>query len=194
MTIKNTIFLKIIGFNLNLANFKVFVSEVNNKYGYNFIEEPLEYAYGYEDSEIRTRINYFGSKNKIEVEAFYDSVDDLTPTQNISKELLLHNSLKFKAIGLAFGKIIKDYPEVNYKFKLPLFNTDKELKYKLNTEIKNIENNNIYLSANHHFYNFDNACSSEIECKNLINNKILNNLDKFCLKFEESVRMSDNEK
>lgn len=189
MSVINTVYIKIIGYDLNLITFKSLIQDINLKFGFNFIETPIEYAYGYEEPELKMRVNYFGSKQKLEVEAFYNTIEDLAYTQKVAKEILIHPSLSFKAIGLSFGRIIEDFPCIDYKFSLPVF--ENGLKYKINTEIKNIDET-IYMTINHHFYNFDKVCNSSLDCISIINTEILQKLDIFGLAVEKAVRLNYN--
>lgn len=181
MPIGRTISIKISNYNILIENFIKIIEIVNKENNLNLSELPLDYVWGYQDGE-NLRINFTKSKNKVEFVTIFDNEDDIDRYINMISSFIKHAQLDFKFISLSFGNVYKDVPIVDYKFILPEFSNPNALKYKLSSEIHNLENGDIYLSTNFHFYNF---FSQNKDPKQTILEDILKRFEEYYLLFQK---------
>lgn len=187
MSIGKTVSIKILDINILTDDFVKIIEKINKENKFNLKENILDYAWGYQDDDISLRINFYRSKRKVEFVSIYDDNSELNNYIKMISTFLKYAELDFKAISLSFGNVYIDIPNVNYKFILPEFKEENVLKYKLSTDIHNIENGDIYLSTNFHFYDFS---STGKKPKDTIINDILGN---FGLYYELFKKMTGND-
>ncbi len=153
MSIGKTISIKISNYNLSTEEFVEIIEKINNSNNIHLTESPLDYAWGYQNDD-NLRINFFRSKQKVEFVLIYENYEEIEQYISMIKSFIKFAKLDFKFISLSFGMVYIDYPDISYKFIVPEFTENDKLKYKLSTEIHNIESGEVYLSANFHFYDF----------------------------------------
>lgn len=153
MSIGKTVSIKISNFDLLTTEFEEIIKKINKKNNLNLKENILEYAWGYQDED-NLRINFSYSKQKIEFVAIYEKEQELEKYIEMIKSFINYTEVDFKFIAISFGLVYVDIPNINYKFIVPEFKDNGTIKYKISTDIHNIENGNIYLSSNFHFYDF----------------------------------------
>lgn len=175
MSIGKTISIKISNFDILTTEFEEIIKKINKKNNLNLKENILEYAWGYQD-EGNLRINFSHSKQKVEFVTIYESEKELEKYIKMIEAFINYTEVDFKFIAISFGLVYVDIPSINYKFIVPEFKEDEAIKYKISTDIHNIENGNVYLSSNFHFYDFSKLNKKP---KETITKDILGNFDKY---------------